>query len=368
MLTIPLAIIAARRTARRVRQLEQRARANERLAELGTLTGGLAHEIKNPLSSINLNVQLIEEDLRDLARQSGSAAAPAASAAPTGVAASAATTPSAANAPASTTQHTQHPPISPSPHAAQQSASSAGFDDRLGRIRRRFESLSRETRRLRDILDDFLRFAGRMKLDLAPVDLNLLVSEVADFFQPQAQAMAVTLRTQLSPAPLAVPADASLLKQAIFNLMINGCQAMANARAAPNAAASAAGSAESSSVASASPDAHAAAPRTGDAAQVHAGVAPSEMIVRLHRPMLAQNDGIEIHVIDTGPGIAPADLPRIFQPYFSTKKGGTGLGLPTARRIVEEHGGTLTVHTEPGRGSDFIIRLPATREAAALEA
>ena len=63
MLTIPLAIIATRRTARRVRQLEQRARANERLAELGTLTGGLAHEIKNPLTPIQLSAERLQHKL-----------------------------------------------------------------------------------------------------------------------------------------------------------------------------------------------------------------------------------------------------------------------------------------------------------------
>jgi signal transduction histidine kinase len=66
----------------------------------------------------------------------------------------------------------------------------------------------------------------------------------------------------------------------------------------------------------------------------------------------------ELHVIDTGPGIAPESLPRIFQPYYTTKAGGSGLGLPTSRRLVEEHAGRLEVHSDPGRGSDFVISLP----------
>lgn len=335
MLTIPLAIVATRRTARRVRQLEQQARTNERLAELGTLTGGLAHEIKNPLSSINLNVQLVEEDLRDLAKLGG-AADPAQVAAP---------------------GERRMPRGSGSPV-------DPNIDERIGRIRRRFESLSRETRRLRDILDDFLRFAGRMKLDLAPVDLNGLVSEVVDFFQPQAQLMGVTLRTQPLSVPAIAAADASLLKQALLNLMINGCQAMANARAAPSSAASASGASTAASTVAAS--AAAISGSTAQAANLRDN-SSSEMIVRLHRPMLAKGDGVEIHVIDTGPGIPADDLAKIFQPYFSTKKGGTGLGLPTARRIVEEHGGALTVHTEPGRGSDFIIRLPMKQAMAVAD-
>src|SRR5690242_14636647 len=69
LLTVPLARWFARRTEMRVRRLERRAQAAERLAELGTLTGGLAHEIKNPLSTVNLNVQLLQEDLRDAAKE-----------------------------------------------------------------------------------------------------------------------------------------------------------------------------------------------------------------------------------------------------------------------------------------------------------
>jgi signal transduction histidine kinase len=69
-------------------------------------------------------------------------------------------------------------------------------------------------------------------------------------------------------------------------------------------------------------------------------------------------DEVCIHVIDTGPGIEPAKIDDIFRPYVSLRSGGTGLGLPTANRIVQEHGGRLTVHSEPGKGSDFSIHLP----------
>ena len=72
----------------------------------------------------------------------------------------------------------------------------------------------------------------------------------------------------------------------------------------------------------------------------------------------ADADEARVHVIDTGPGIEPARLEEIFHPYVSHQTGGTGLGLPTARRIIEEHGGRLTAHSEPGQGSDFVIHLP----------
>ena len=71
-----------------------------------------------------------------------------------------------------------------------------------------------------------------------------------------------------------------------------------------------------------------------------------------------------MHVIDTGPGIDAGTLAKIFDPYFTTKFGGTGLGLPTAKRIIEGHEGRLEVHTEPGRGTDFAVCFPATVERA----
>jgi signal transduction histidine kinase len=196
--------------------------------------------------------------------------------------------------------------------------------DRLGRTQRRFDSLTRELQRLHDILDDFLRFAGRMKLDLHPTDVNQLVDELADFFGPQAKASGVNLRTQLSASPPTAPADPALLKQALLNLMINAAQAMEGAR--------------------------------GDGRPAGGN---DELIIRTERAKVHGADELIIHVIDTGPGIPPDKADKVFQPYFSTKKSGTGLGLPTARRIIEEHGGALTVHSEPGRGTDFTIALPS---------
>jgi signal transduction histidine kinase len=280
LLATPLVWLAMRRTERRVRQLEQRAAAAERLAELGTLTGGLAHEIKNPLSSVNLNIQLLQEDFTELARQAARAAEAGAS-----------------------------PP--------------ACLDaDKLGRIQRRCDALAREVHRLRQILEDFLRFAGRVKLELTRTDLNELIRELVDFYAPQAQALGVTVRTQLAEGDLLAPADGSLLKQALLNLMINACQAMAAARAE---------------------------------GKPHGGA--TDLIIRSERESAAGQMQAVIHITDTGPGISADHLSKIFQPYFSTKKGGTGLGLPTARRIIEEHGGTLTVHSEPGTGSDFVVTL-----------
>lgn len=273
LLSIPLAAMWGRRTERRVRQLELRARAAERLAELGTLTGGLAHEIKNPLSTVGLNVQLLQEDVHDLAQGAG---------------------------------------LSEAHH------------DGLGRVQRRLESLSRETHRLRDILEDFLRFAGRVELDPQATDLHAMIEELIDFFEPQAREAGINLRTQLSAEDATLTADAGLLKQALLNLMINAVQAMTQAR---------------------------------EKSEAHGGA--DELIVRTERARSAGGAEFRIHVTDTGPGMPEDVVAKVFQPYFSTKRGGTGLGLPTSRRIVEEHGGSLSVHADPGRGTDFTISLPA---------
>jgi signal transduction histidine kinase len=238
------AVIAYRRFVR----LERRARQSERLAELGTLTGGLAHEIKNPLSTVQLNLQLLEEDLD---------------------------------------------PNDPSQQ----------------RVINRLHTVQREAGRLRETLDDFLRFAGKIELDRKPTDVNQLLEEVADFFSPQAQLQRVQLRLKPHEGPLLVPLDPRLIKQAVLNLLINALQAMP-----------------------------------------HGG----ELILSA-----SQLDGeARIDVIDTGPGISPEAAQNIFKAYYSTKRGGTGLGLAISQRIAQEHGGSLTVESELGKGSDFALHLP----------
>ncbi len=275
LITALLAMWAVVGQTRRVRRLELRARAAERLAELGTLTGGLAHEIKNPLSTIGLNSQLLSEDLDELATR-----------------------------------------VEQDPKAI----------DKIGRIQRRFGTLTREVERLRHILEDFLRFAGRVRLEREMTDVNALIDELGDFFTPQADAAQVHLRTELAANPATIMVDPSLLKQALLNLMVNAAQIMREARESQQP--------------------------TGGA---------TELMIHTTRQRVVGEDQLVIHVIDTGPGIPADRIDKIFAPYFSTRKGGTGLGLPTTRRIIEEHGGTITVHSESGRGTDFTIMLPADR-------
>jgi signal transduction histidine kinase len=170
-------------------------------------------------------------------------------------------------------------------------------------------TVKNETFRLREILDDFLRYAGRIELEKKPTELGALLEELVDFYAPQAQLQRVQLRLQRPDTPIVIDIDPRLIKQAVLNLMINGLQAM--------------------------PDG-------------------GELILRLN----ADRDEARVDVIDTGPGIDPEVVAMIFQAYYTTKRGGTGLGLAMAKRIAEEHGGRLTVTSERGKGSDFTIALP----------
>lgn len=267
--------LIVRRRLGRVREAERRARASERMAEIGAMTGGLAHEIKNPLSSIGLNAQLLAEHVDEL-------------------------------------------PIDDA--------------EAKGRMHRRVGALRREVERLRDILTDFLRFAGGVRIEPRVVDLNTVVEEMADFFTPQAEAAGVRLRLDLAKGPLEAHLDPTHFKQALLNLLLNAVQAM-------------------SPPASTDDGAPAPAP-TG-------GAAVREIILRTERRKTPAGPTVAAHVIDTGPGIEAERLTQIFTPYFTTKAAGSGLGLPTTRRLVEEHGGRIEVVSAPGRGTDFVITLPA---------
>jgi signal transduction histidine kinase len=251
---VPLAVLLAKRYERRARRSERRARQAEHLAEVGTLTGGLAHEIRNPLSTLNLNLQLLREDLT-------------------------------------------RPGQAPEP-----------------RLLRRLDTLEQEARRLQTILDDFLKFAGKYEVRPAVQPLNPILEETVAFYAERLQRAGIQVRTGLADGLPPVAVDAARLKQAVSNLILN---------------------------------AEAAMPQGG------------ELLVTT----TAERRGAAVHVTDTGVGIAAEALDKIFAPYYSTRAGGTGLGLPTVRRIVQEHHGTLEVHSEVGRGTRFSIHLPAAEAA-----
>lgn len=237
----------------KLRKAERRARESERLAYLGSLAGGLAHEIKNPLSTLHMNLQLLDEDLRK-----------------------------------SESKHSQRD---------------------LSRI----AVLRGEVRRLEEVLEDFLRYARRHQLELRKQNVNDILSEILDFVTPEASQGGIRIRRGLDPQLKSTMVDAGRLKQAFLNIVINARQAM--------------------------PD--------GGELIVHTKNVPT---------------GVQVEFIDTGTGISDEDLPRIWDVYYSSKQTGTGLGLPTARRIIEEHEGTIRVDTEVGKGTCFTVFLP-TKES-----
>lgn len=254
--SLPLVYYLLQRAETRAREAERRAVASERLAELGAMTGGLAHEIKNPLSTIGLNAQLLSEGI----------------------------------------------------------AESKLEDVQRERLLRRVGALSSEVERLGGILTDFLQFAGRIRLAPERCDLVKLVRELEDFYHPQCDQAGIQLKTNLPEGPVEMVLDVGHVKQALLNLMINATQAL-----------------------------------TAD---------QSRQDGTITLQLIPADNEVELHVVDNGPGVPATKMEEIFRPYVSHKSGGTGLGLSTARRLIEEHGGRLEVKSEEGQGSDFVVALP----------
>ncbi len=240
-----------------MREGENKSRRS-RLAYLGTLAGGLAHEIKNPLSAMSVNLQMLREDLE------------------------------------------------------------GKESPREQRLLKRVGVLEREVSRLEEILDGFLRFARGYQLKPAPQPVNELLREIVEFWAAKAHAAGVEIQLVLENDLPPVPVDATYFKQALLNLLNNAFDALAERP---------------------EPERH----------------GRDQILVCSRR----SKGGVEVLVIDNGPGIPVELREQVFDPYFSTKAGGSGLGLATARRIVEELGGKLTFDTEVGRGTSFRIALPA---------
>jgi signal transduction histidine kinase len=187
----------------------------------------------------------------------------------------------------------------------------------------RVQRLQGECQRLVDLSNDFLQFARIAEVPLAAGDLGKLVEEMIDFFTPTARAANIDIKTFL-PADLpALHLNEDMLRQALLNLMLNAEQAM---------------------------------PEGGELT-IQASVSP---LPGEPSPVRDRLPSVALSLIDTGVGIAPEVLPKIFRPFYSTKSksGGSGLGLPTTKKIIEAHHGVIDVQSEPGKGTKFTIRLP----------
>jgi two-component system sensor histidine kinase PilS (NtrC family) len=176
--------------------------------------------------------------------------------------------------------------------------------------------LIRESDRLGALLEDFLRFARPAVPKRQRTSLHDLVAQVLEMFRGDPLAREVTLIEELSPTHGAV--DADQLRQVVLNLLRNACSA------------------------------------AGPGGTVKVGVERSAASARLR-------------VWDSAGSIAPADLPRLFEPFFTRRPGGTGLGLSTTHSIVHAHGGTIEVSSSPQDGTEFVVALPPAPEEESVD-
>lgn len=232
----------------------ERDRLLRQYAEIATLAGGLAHEVRNPLSTIQMNLELMAEDLEGV------------------------------TAP------------------------------QLGRVRRQLETMRRECTRLEGTLSAFLQFVRAGEMQRQVTSLNRIVSEVLDFFRPEAQASGIDISPHLSTNLPTVWVDETLIRQALTNLLRNAQQAMP------------------------------------DGGQIDIQTT-------------ADKTSVFLTVIDSGKGMDERSLKKAFEPFFSTKVNGSGLGLPTVRKIIEAHGGMIHCESELGRGTRFTMMLPISNDS-----
>jgi two-component system sensor histidine kinase HydH len=230
-----------------VRRLTQEIARSRRMASLGSLAAGVAHEIRNPLSSLK--------------------------------------------------------------------GFAAYFRERHGEIpeeREAAEVMIQEVDRLNRVISQLLEFARPVAMKLTPTPLAALIRHTLHAVEAQARGKGVAIQADLAAPVAEVPLDADRFSQVLLNLYLNAIAAMEE--------------------------------RGGT------------LQVALHAEGERQ---VRITVADQGCGIAKEDLPRVFDPYFTTKPAGTGLGLPIVQKIVEAHGGEVTVESEAGQGTQVTIRLAA---------
>ncbi len=238
-------------TNRRLQQAQAEVRRSERLAALGQLTAGVAHEIRNPLGVIKGSAEMLAQKI------------------------------SATDALA---------------------AELAGY-------------ISSEVDRLNGIVSRFLDFARPLQLHRRPEEIPPLLERSLKAVRDSGSHEAMNVERQYGADLTPVPLDAELCEQVFTNLILNAYQAMGD---------------------------------KGGTLRVSA------------RPVnSAERPGVEIEFADTGPGV-PAELrEQIFNPFFTTKRDGVGLGLSLVSRIIDEHGGSIRLASEPGEGARFRIFLPA---------
>jgi PAS domain S-box-containing protein len=230
-------------------EMERRIRESERLANIGQLTTSLAHEIRNPLSSVKVNIQILLKNTM--------------------------------------------------------------FD---GNDKRRIEIMSHEITRLEKILSEMLDFARPARLNLNPVSINDLIDSCLEILDERFKEKDIAILKRFPAKQLRALMDSEMIEQAIINILLNSIEVLTS----------------------------------------------GGKIAISTKQELKNGKSIKVEVIDNGIGIHAEDLPYIFDPFFSKKAKGTGLGLYNVKRIVEAHGGQVHAENKKPRGMRIWFTIPGT--------
>lgn len=240
---------------RRNRGLEMSRQSADRASYVGLLASGLAHEIRNPLNAMNMNLQMLEEELHA--------------------------------------------------NGLHESGDHAELMD----------STKKEIKRLERLVNNFLAFARPAPPTFEPRDLNEVVNDVLLFLDADFRQSNVVVHTNLAQLLPTTEIDETQFKQALMNLLVNARQVL----------------------------------KDGGHVTVNTRAGTAGDVV--------------LEICDNGPGIPEDARERIFDVFYSKRGGGTGLGLPIARQVIELHGGTIAVESVVGTGTVFRIRLPRRHQS-----
>jgi len=276
-------IIKLNKTKKKVEKLhyEQMKKA-DRLATVGEMAAGIAHEIKNPLTGIAGVVQVMASEL-------------------------------------------------------------SSDDPKKAILKEVIEQIERLDKAVKNLLS----FARPPKPNLAEIDVNEIIGKITAFLMPQFRKNNVELFYQAEEDLPVVSGDPELLQQVFLNIMLNGIQSM---KEGGNMVVKS----ELTSVPSR------VLHRMGPPDGLEAGTGSEEDA--------ALQEALAVTISDTGKGIKQDEMVKIFNPFFTTRQQGTGLGLSITQKIIEQHGGGITVESEPGTGTRFTIYLPVSGNPAGLRA